>query len=467
MRKTDPILFRAIGCLIIAMLLIGCVIIYVGMGSPSPTSGLAALDLEPDATETELPPETAATPLETVVWDQVLTLVDFHPLVEQIITLIPPVEEFFSTVVENTGSFELPVEGSHGIAMIALKVRGESGAVTGTVSAGTPFTILKESNSQILARFEDGLTGWLNKNYIMVNLPDLILSMIYRNSNAESSLFRSLGMDINGITGQILYESKVYNEKLGREEFIMPVQYHTAEKIMEAQRIAKDQDLSIVLYEGFRPYSTQTAVVSAMTTLSDKDSVVRSAISKNGFSKDFYICTGVSSHQEGAAVDVSLARVSKWVDVSINGNVISMPETYDEFQYGKVVADATDGISFGSQRFRVDLPADTTDWMPTPMHELSYLAGTFTRPTKTYTHGAWKTALENGNVERASYWTVGAQKLQDIFVAAGMDPLASEWWHFNDIPSRNTVKNSGAMGRFEVGTTSFSMKPADAVALLL
>lgn len=465
MRKNDSLLFAIAGCLIAAMLIIGGTTLYIGIGKPSPAllpapSVLASVVVEPD-----LAYEADPVSVEPVRLDRSLQQVDLRPLMRKVVSLIPPAEDF-PPVVENTGVFELPVEGTHGIAMIVLKVRDDSGAAVDTVSAGTPFTILKENDTKVLARFADGLTGWVDKNYIMVNLPDLIPSIIYKNSNAEASLFRSLGIEINGITGKTLYESKVYNEKLGREEFIMPVQYHTAKKIMEAQQIAKEQDLTIVLYEGFRPFSAQMEVVSAMTALANKDPAVRAAISKNGFSKDFYICTGVSNHQQGAAVDVSLAQVSKWADASFNGNTISVPEAYEEFWYGEVIADALDGIRFGSRSFGIVLPEETACWMPTPMHELSYLAGTFTRPTKTYTHSAWKTALENGSVKRAAYWTAGAQKLQDIFVAAGMDPLASEWWHFNDIPSRNTAKSAGAAGKFEVGTDSFSMSPADAVALV-
>ena len=279
MRKNDSLLFAIAGCLIAVMLIIGGTTLYIGIGKPSPAllpalSASASVVVEPD-----LAYEADPVSVEPVRLDRSLQQVDLRPLMRKVVSLIPPAEDFLP-VVENTGVFELPVAGTHGIAMIVLKVRDDSGAAVDTVSAGTPFTILKENDTKVLARFADGLTGWVDKNYIMVNLPDLIPSIVYKNSNAEASLFRSLGMEINGITGETLYESKVYNEKLGREEFIMPVQYHTAKKIMEAQQIAKEQDLTIVLYEGFRPFSAQMEVVSAMTALANKDLAVRAAISK-------------------------------------------------------------------------------------------------------------------------------------------------------------------------------------------
>ena len=368
-------------------------------------------------------------------------------------------------VVENTGYFELPVEGTHGIALVDLRVSAdEAGAErTGSVRAGSPFTILAEGEDRVLGRFQDESQGWVAKDYIMVNLPDLIPSILYHDSNAEYSLMKNLDADLEGITGQVLYEARAYNQKLGREEYIMPVQYHMARKIMDAQQLAKAQDLTLVLYEGFRPYDTQTAVANALKRLAAENPDTRASIQKNGFNISYYINTELSSHQTGSAVDVSLAQVDRWTERSYHGNVVLVPETFSEFSCGEIVTGGEEGVQFSSrEKYHAVLPEDTSRWMPTPMHELSYLSGAFTGPTATYTPGAWKTALEQGRVDRAVYWTGGAQTLQNIFVAAGMEPLASEWWHFNDIEARNTAKKAGAAGRFEVGSQSFSLSPAEA-----
>lgn len=371
-------------------------------------------------------------------------------------------------VVENTGGFELPIEGTHGLALVNLKLYPDHTGTrsSGNLLAGTAFTILREENDRVQVSLRDGTKAWTNKNDIMVNLPDLIPSMIYKNSNAEGSLMKSLGMDLDGITGRQLYQSKVYNEKLGREEFIMPVQYHMAKKIMQAQQLARARGLTIVLYEGFRPHDTQMAVADALQRLAKTNADTKLSIQKNGFNISYYINTGTSSHQMGSAVDVSLAQVNSWEDRSFHGYSVSVPASFTEFAYCKIVTDSADGVRFSSDmRYGPALPEDTTNCMPTPMHELSYLSGTFTGPTNTYTAGAWKTALNSGAVKRAEFWTDGAQTLQDIFVEADMEPLASEWWHFNDLAAWSTAQKSNAAGEFEVGTQSFSMTPADAAAL--
>lgn len=377
----------------------------------------------------------------------------------------PATEPEPEPVIENTGYFELPVEGTHGIALVDLRISSdETGAGrVGAVPAGSPFTILAEGEERVLGRFQDGTRGWVAKDYIMVNLPDLIPSILYHDSNAERSLMKNLGSDLEGITGRTLYEAKAYNKKLEREEFIMPVQYHMARKIMDAQQLAKAQNLTLVLYEGFRPYDTQAAVANSLKRLAAENPDTRASIQKNGFNISYYINTELSSHQTGSAVDVSLAQVDRWTEQSYHGNVASVPEVFSEFSYGEITTGGQEGVQFSSrEKYRSELPADTLRWMPTPMHELSYLSGAFTGPTATYTSGAWKTALEQGKVKHAVYWTGGAQTLQDIFVAAGMEPLASEWWHFNDIEARSTAKKAGAAGRFEVGTQSFSLSPAEA-----
>ena len=370
--------------------------------------------------------------------------------------------------VENTGGFELPIEGTHGIALVNLKLYSDHTDTRsgGNLPAGTAFTILREDKDRVLVSLQDGSRAWADKNDIMVNRPDLIPSMIYKNSNAEGSLMKNLGMDLDGITGRQLYRSKVYNERLGRDEFIMPVQYHMAKKLMQAQQIAKAQGLTVVLYEGFRPHDTQMAVADALQRLAKTNPDTKLSIQKNGFNISYYINTGISSHQMGSAVDVSLAQVDSWEDRSFHGYSVSVPASFTEYFYCEIVTNSANGVRFSSElRYGPALPENTANCMPTPMHELSYLSGSFTGPTKTYTAGAWKTALKNGTVKRAEFWTDGAQTLQDIFVEADMEPLASEWWHFNDLAAWSMAKKANAAGEFEVGTQLFSMTPADAAAL--
>ena len=42
--------------------------------------------------------------------------------------------------------------------------------------------------------------------------------------------------------------------------------------------------------------------------------------------------------------------------------------------------------------------------------------------------------------------TEGARVLRTYCANAGLSPLASEWWHFNDLDARSATKSTGTGG---------------------
>jgi D-alanyl-D-alanine dipeptidase len=55
---------------------------------------------------------------------------------------------------------------------------------------------------------------------------------------------------------------------------------------------------------------------------------------------------------------------------------------------------------------------------------------------------AWKSATATDTM------TDGARLLQQYCTDAGLTPLASEWWHFNDLDAQNLVSYSSGNGEF-------------------
>ncbi|MCF1632312.1 hypothetical protein [Tetragenococcus koreensis] len=51
-----------------------------------------------------------------------------------------------------------------------------------------------------------------------------------------------------------------------------------------------------------------------------------------------------------------------------------------------------------------------------------------------------------------------ALALQEYFVNAEMTPLASEWWHFNDLEAREEVKDHKSDGEYTI-TDVLSTEP--------
>lgn len=92
--------------------------------------------------------------------------------------------------------FELPIEGATGYTLIDCNTRaGDSSKAKrmAVLPAGTPYTILQEGGSYFYGRLESGQEGWITKVYTLVNLPDILPSILYSPTNATGSMFKSLG----------------------------------------------------------------------------------------------------------------------------------------------------------------------------------------------------------------------------------------------------------------------------------
>lgn len=120
------------------------------------------------------------------------------------------------------GDYELPLAGATGYASVSLEVKKEPEAaaeVLTPISPGTAYTILGEENGWLNIKLDDTV-GWIQNQYSLVNLPDIIPSIIYKNTNVEASVFYSSGQTIPGITHQSLYKSKGFNERLKKSSLL-------------------------------------------------------------------------------------------------------------------------------------------------------------------------------------------------------------------------------------------------------
>lgn len=314
-------------------------------------------------------------------------------------------------VIENNPQldygFELPVKGATGYGVIAMNLHKADGIKTprtGVVGVGVPFEIIGDGKTCFNIRLENGTTGWVTKNYTMINLPDVIPSIVYKNSNGSASLFRSHGRDLS-VTGEKLYESLAYNARLEKDEYTMPVLFNMAVKIAAVQHDAMLEGNTLVLYEGYRPMSAQTATKNALVALMSADSAIRRSI--NSWGSSWFIANGVSNHQQGYAIDVSLASITS-IDTLEYGSIsLKVPKDYEEYE------------------------------MPTPIHELSPAAATLTHGVNSLSQTVWK------SVPAASTMNDSAFLLQRYCVDNGLTPLASEWWHFNDLDARRLTGGAG------------------------
>lgn len=295
----------------------------------------------------------------------------------------------------------------------------EPGPMEGAMAVlepGEAFTILNESGYWWQVRLKGGETGWVEHRYCLINLPDVIPSIVYRNTNAYSSLFVSSGKDIPNITGKALYQAEAQNPRLGRSEFMVPVLYAMAKNVCQAQQNALAEGNTLVLYEGFLPYDAQMAVARGLSALARSDSEVKAGISTAPWNISWFTTTGASNHQEGYAVDVSLAKVTGTRLDTIGGYSVVQVDEYEEYE------------------------------MPTAVHELSMAAVTYTKPVAIFSTTAWRSA----ELAPAVAASEPAKALQRYCTEAKLTPLASEWWHFNDLAAYSQIRAYHSAGNFEI-----------------
>jgi len=312
------------------------------------------------------------------------------------------------------GDLELPVIGATGFTSVQLELKESASQDSRTLQLlepGTAFEIIQEDGDWWFIQNENS-NGWVLHKYCFINLPDVIPSIIYDNTNTYSAKYVSSGKSIPNITGQPLYQGKTFNKRLGKEEFIVPVLYSMSKKIHLAQQYALADGNSLLIYEGYRPYAAQQAIVNELSKLATIDFEVAAGISTAPWSINWFIATNVSNHQVGYAIDVSLAKVNSIESVVIGNYAVNEITNYTEYT------------------------------MPTPIHELSFASATFKYPVSAISPTAWK------NVKLSDKMNEAAINLQTYNTKAGLTPLASEWWHFNDLDALNEVKDHSSTGGY-------------------
>ena len=137
-----------------------------------------------------------------------------------------------------TGNFELNVAGTtawNGGAEPFTVYSTQAGTTQVTeIPAGEPFALLEDSGGERLkiGYSEDGWTGgtledtgWVDKDSILVNLPDLIPSIAYVREDAE----------------------KAFNSRLTRFEYVIPCPYGEAERLAQLQAEAMEGGETLVV----------------------------------------------------------------------------------------------------------------------------------------------------------------------------------------------------------------------------
>ena len=302
--------------------------------------------------------------------------------------------------------FELPLVGATGFISVSTPLYSDTTCTERAeeLMAGSAFTILASPADKVwYVRTETGAEGYVENTTCYLNIADVIPSIVLDNTNSYASAFLSSGKELPAITGEQLYDAKEYNPRLGREEFLVACNWQTVKKIYAAQQLALAQGYTLVINEAFRPMDVQLDIAATLKELYDSDPEVKAGIDTSPWNISWFIANRPSTHQMGCAIDTSLARVTE-ITYRLCG----------DYCYREVTG-------------------YTLCEMPTPIHELSAAAVSLKSPVNSYSETAWK------SIQPAKSMTADALKLKEICTGAGLSPLASEWWHFNDLTVKNIV----------------------------
>lgn len=310
------------------------------------------------------------------------------------------------------GKYELPLKNSMGISISSIKAKAEASNDSETIaslSGGDTFLILEEAldGAWLYVDLGDGKKAYVESIKTLINLPDIIPSIEYKITNSDASIFRSSGYPLENITGYKKYDVMHYNDRLNKDEYVVPVVYPMAVKIQKAQSMALKNNHTLVIYESYRPYTLQREVVTSLQSLVNSNVEVKEGITSGSWSMTWFISNGISNHQRGAAIDVSLAKVIQTERITVDGVEYNDIREVDEYV------------------------------MQSPMHELSIKSTSLDVPVSSMDETAWK------NVGTNAAMTEFSILLRDYMVNSGLTPIASEWWHFNDLPSITALKATG------------------------
>lgn len=307
----------------------------------------------------------------------------------------------------NANAFEKDIHNATGFPAVEVNIRqrpSSSSPKLGTLEPGTPFRILEEEGKYWKVVYDKDKTGYVYYDYCMINLPDVEPSIIYNITNAESSIYQSSGVNLPIITGMKLYAAgKVWNDRLDRLEYIVPVSYKTAKRISVAERYALQDGYTLKIYDAYRPSHVTKWISICLKFIYLRNETVKYnidySIGKSGtiyyWGQKYFLAQNVSKHNTGSAIDVTLAN----------------KETGEELE------------------------------MPTAIHELS------TKAIKYYKPGVAK--IPANYSKEMNYY---AAKLDEYCTNAGLTTIPGEWWHFQDVSAHNKISNylGGAGCDFQV-----------------
>jgi len=245
----------------------------------------------------------------------------------------------------------------------------------GRIPAGSAWCVLGQEGQYLKIRY-NGRDAYVDGEYCMIDLAEYLGNLCeYDITNSYSSIYLVHEYGIRDVSGTVI--SGYENVCIKEDEYLVPLLFPTAQKLMEAGLEARARGYRLKIYDSFRPqqatdsiYWKTYSILGQMIpdrTYSGKNvgplpvmSYKRLMTNNGAFEFNNFLAPGTSRHNFGVALDLTL--------VDEKGEELSMQ---------------------------------------TSMHDLSWYSAR---------------ALNNDN----------AKLLYEIMTDAGFWSISSEWWHYQD-----------------------------------
>lgn len=276
----------------------------------------------------------------------------------------------------------------------------------GTAKAGTAYCVLEESNGRFGIRYSDGVTGYINSAYCLINLPEYIGDLCsYDITNSYGALYMVHEFGIDKVSGTVI--SGYENVALGSNEYLVPLLYPTAKKLITAAQTAREQGYQLKIYDSYRPNKATKSIYSLAGKIVDDlvPSKTFSGLEVTDLNELSWTPTASGDGTGTGSMDYLMEGLTYQILMTDNGR----------YRLSNFLAP---GISRHNYGVAMDLTLETLYGeeleMQTSIHDLS-----------------WYSEIGRNNG--------AADLLQNIMVKAGFATLKSEWWHFQDNEAYSTL----------------------------
>lgn len=273
----------------------------------------------------------------------------------------------------------------------------------GTAAAGSAWCVTGMVDKYLKIRF-NGQDGYIDSEYCMINLPEYIGDLcLYDITNSYYSRYLVHEYGISRVSGTVItgYE----NVKIGEDEYLAPLLFPTAQKLIKAGEAAKEAGYTLKIYDSYRPKKATERIYSLTAAILENK--VPSSTFSGKTVKDLNLLKWDPDEVEEPATDESGETIPAETQPKVLTYSILMTNN-GAYYLGQFLAPGTSRHNFGVALDLTMVDADGKELsMQTSMHDLS-----------------WYSAFKRNNTN--------ANTLYKIMSGAGLQNISSEWWHYQD-----------------------------------